>query len=102
LPEVVLVQQGDAAGGGYVGREECLVVKLGALDQPDAGQPGDPRALAPLRRGQDDRDLLAVPERQLLDHSRGERVIPAYHEMIATGPRARFFAHERYPAKPGH
>ncbi len=69
IAEVVLVQQGDAAGGRDVGREEGLLVKLGALDQPDAGQPGDPGALAPLRRAQDDRDLLPVPERQFLDHS---------------------------------
>ena len=85
VAEVVLAQQGQGAGGRHVGGEEGLVVQLGPLDDPHAGQPGDRRAVAPLRRRHDHRDLLAVPERQLLDHPGGKRVVAAEHDVITAG-----------------
>ena len=57
--------------------------------------------MAPLRRRQDDRDLLAVPERQLLGHPRGERVIPAQHQMIAAGRHRGIGGHGVILARPG-
>ena len=77
------------------------MVHVGPLDHAHPGQAGDLGAMAPLGRGQDDRDLLAVPERQLFGHPRGERVIPAEHQMIAAGRHGGIGGHGVILARPG-
>jgi hypothetical protein len=57
----------ERPGRGHVGIDEGLVIKVGTLDEPHAGELGDLRPVTPLRRRQNDRDGLPVPERQFLD-----------------------------------
>ncbi len=93
VAQVVLVQDGQAAGGLQAGRQERAVVELGPLDHPHAGQPGDPRPVAALGRRQDHGDRLAVAGRQLLRHPRGERVVAADDEVTGTCGRGRVRGH---------
>ena len=69
------------------------MVKLGALDDPDPRQLGDPPAMAAGRGRQDDGDLLAEPARQFLDHPQGQGIVPADDQMIAASASARIGGH---------
>ena len=100
VAQIVLAQQGQGPGRRHAGGQERLVIHVGALDHPHPGQAGDLRSVASPGRRQDDRDLLAVPECQLLGHSRGKRVIPAQHQMIATGMHG-IDGHGAILARPG-
>jgi hypothetical protein len=82
IAEAVLAGQGHGPGRLRLGRGERLGVQLGPLDDPDARQLRDPRAMPACRRAEQDGHPLAVVDRQLLDDPVGERVVPAHDQVV--------------------
>jgi len=81
--QVVLAGQGHGPGRLGLGRGERRGVQFRPLDDPDARQLGDARAVSLPRRAEQDGDLLAVIDRELLDDPVGQRVVPADDQVIA-------------------
>jgi hypothetical protein len=95
IAEIVLVQDGERPGGLHPGIEEGLLIQLRALDELHAGQPGKGRPVTAAGGRQDDRDALAVPDGEFLDHPGREGVVPAHDEMTPAGLHAGKGGHAR-------
>jgi len=95
ITEIVLVQDGECPRRLHPGVEEGLLIQFRALDELHARQPGDGRPVTAAGGRQDNRDALAVPDGEFLDHPGREGVVPAHDEMTPAGLRAGKGGHAR-------
>lgn len=82
IAQVVLAGQGHGPGRLGLSCGERLGVQLRPLDNPDAGQLRNARAMPPCRRAEQDGHPLAVVDRQLLGDPVGQRLVPAYDQVV--------------------
>lgn len=104
VPDVVLPDDGQGAGGLDVRVGEGLDAELGMLKHADARQRADLGPVVPLPRRQQDGYPLVVPGGQFLGNAIGQRPVAADDEVIAVtlrGPGKRRHAAIIVAAVPG-
>ena len=83
VAQVIGVHQGHGPGRLDLRISEHRTVQAGPLDDPDASQRGDPRAVPTLAGAQHRRHPLAVTAAEFFDDPAGQGVISAHDQMVA-------------------